>query len=118
MIIEDVATCLRYVPFSTKAPILVMLYTYPGVYQTQDKIGMRKTKFNGYYKSIDFYNPEYKDKALPEDFSYRRTIYWNPDVKTDIEGIAKISFYNNKTGERINIDAQTLTTNGRIGVNK
>lgn len=47
-----------------------------------------------YFKARTFYEPKYEteDKNPVRD-DFRKTIYWNPELKTDEEGIAKFSFY-------------------------
>ncbi|MGK7394793.1 MAG: hypothetical protein ACNS62_09470 [Candidatus Cyclobacteriaceae bacterium M3_2C_046] len=51
---------------------------------------------NGYEISKEFYAPEYKEiddlKMIQPDL--RTTLYWDPNVKTNQEGKAKIVFYN------------------------
>jgi len=62
-----------------------------------------------------FYNRSYKDVALdqkPKD--YRRTLYWNPCVKLDENGEAKIGLYNNGKKGRINVSAAGLSEMGTI----
>lgn len=49
----------------------------------------------GYQQSASFYSPVYetdeqKNNANPD---LRSTIYWNPDIRTDANGVAHISFY-------------------------
>ena len=45
----------------------------------------------------------------------RRTLYWNPSVKTDENGKAVIECYNNQYSTPLIIQAETLTDDGRIG---
>jgi len=63
----------------------------------------------------EFYSPDYS--ALPEESDYRRTLYWNPAVTTDSTGIAKIQFYNNSSCKKLSINAETVTQDGKIGIN-
>ncbi|MDP5139558.1 MAG: TonB-dependent receptor plug domain-containing protein, partial [Spirosomaceae bacterium] len=48
----------------------------------------------GYYTTKEFYSPRY-DLDLPRNIlpDYRSTVYWNPDVITDENGEATLSFY-------------------------
>ena len=64
----------------------------------------------------EFYSPDYSKTPLPTQGDYRRTLYWNPNVKTDSNGQASVEFYNNSSCTKYNIDAQTVTKNGEIGV--
>ena len=64
----------------------------------------------------EFYSPDYSKTPLPTQGDYRRTLYWNPNVQTDSTGCASVEFYNNSSCTKYNIDAQTVTKNGEIGV--
>jgi len=79
--------------------------------------GLRKTWLEGYSRVNEFYNPDYS--ALPpEPNDYRRTLYWNPSVITDDNGNARIEFYNNSRCTNFSISAETVTSEGMIGVYK
>ena len=78
--------------------------------------GVRKTWLDGYSQVKEFYSPNYG--TLPPEPDYRRTLYWNPAVKTDKEGKALIQFYNNSSCKSFNISAETITSQGMIGVLK
>lgn len=49
----------------------------------------------GYQKTIEFYVPKYEVDSVrnSKDPDMRSTIYWNPSVKIDKRGIAKLNFY-------------------------
>jgi uncharacterized protein YfaS (alpha-2-macroglobulin family) len=57
---------------------------------------------------------DYSVLPLMEDF--RRTIYWNPNVKTDSEGKATVEFYNNSSCTEMFISAEGMTKDGRFVV--
>ena len=96
----------------------VFIETYPEGEETpvQGANGVRKTWLEGYSPVSEFYSPNYTE--LPPEPDYRRTLYWNPNVTTDENGIAKINFYNNSSCRDFNISAETVTPLGMIGVNK
>ena len=75
--------------------------------------GVRKTWIDGYSTPVEFYSPDYS--LLPKDEDYRRTLYWNPIVKTDGDGKATVEFYNNSSCRNIDISAETLTKSGGLG---
>jgi hypothetical protein len=77
--------------------------------------GVRSTIFAGYSYTREFFSPQYSSYRTPNENDYRRTLYWNPDVKTDKKGHANIVFYNNNTCKAMNISAETVTENGVIG---
>ena len=51
------------------------------------------------------YNLKSSNEALGY-LNYRRTLYWNPDVKTDAEGKASIRLFNNGTCRKMEISAE------------
>jgi uncharacterized protein YfaS (alpha-2-macroglobulin family) len=77
--------------------------------------GVRNSTIKGYAYTKEFYNPKYDGTILPDTKDYRRTLYWNPDVKTDRNGEATVVFYNNSSSSDIKIDAETVTNKGIIG---
>ena len=70
---------------------------------------IRQTTFEGYSPKMEFYAPEYPNGPVEGDIDYRRTIYWNPDVKTDESGIANVEFYNNSYSRSLNISVEGMS---------
>ena len=94
---------------------IVFIEVYPdGQVPVRGAKGVRKTWLEGYSTIKEFYHPDYK--VLPPMPDYRRTLYWNPAVTTDENGKAKINFYNNSSCTNFSISAETVTTQGMIGV--
>lgn len=81
----------------------------------KDKNGERHTKLQGFSPERQFYMPDYSESLLPDEKDYRRTLYWNPNVKTDSNGEATISFYNSPTCKQMKVSAATVTTDGLMG---
>jgi hypothetical protein len=79
-----------------------------------DKKGTRKTMFEGFTNIREFYSPNYKTIGIPDEKDFRRTLYWNPDVKTDKDGKSSVSFYNNKTCKNISVTNEGITKEGYI----
>ena len=52
--------------------------------------------------------PQYPDGPQYYDVDYRRTLYWNPNLKTDKDGHAGIEFYNNSYSLRFKVSASGL----------
>lgn len=77
--------------------------------------GTRATYVQGYNESHTFYSPDYSVDALPVDHDHRRTLYWNSDVCTDLEGKTVVQFYNAANYTRLNISAETVTSQGKVG---
>ncbi|MDR2954362.1 MAG: hypothetical protein LBV43_04705 [Prevotella sp.] len=92
---------------------VVFIYLFPGTNAKTRRKGIRRTRVHGYTPGREFYSPDYGE--LPPEPDYRRTLYWNPNVKTDEEGRAEVSFYNNGTGKQIIISAEIVTADGQIG---
>jgi len=96
---------------------VVFIETFPDWnIPTQPGKGVRKTWLDGYSQVKEFYSPNYS--ILPPEADYRRTLYWNPSVKTDKDGKALIQFYNNSSCKSFSISAETITPQGVIGVLK
>ncbi|NPD93264.1 hypothetical protein [Xylanibacter muris] len=66
---------------------------------------------NRYEKYVAFPMPYYSNNTDSKD--HRRTLYWNPNVRTDSKGKAKISFYNNSTCTGFAVSAEGITENGK-----
>lgn len=74
----------------------IVINTKKGFIQT-NKINsnVKIVKAIGYQQTAQFYSPAYvteqeKNSSKPD---YRTTIYWNPNVQTDSNGIARLDFY-------------------------
>ena len=78
----------------------------------------RSTSFEGYTPVVEFYAPTYPNGPIQGDKDYRRTIYWNPEVTTDADGYASVSFFNNGYSRALTISAEGLTKDGVPIINK
>ncbi|MDP4270878.1 MAG: hypothetical protein Q8909_12235, partial [Bacteroidota bacterium] len=96
--------------------VVIFIYTYKDLHLRNSLLGIRQTKFSGYAYIKEFFQPNYEKALLPDEKDYRRTLYWNPDVKTDANGKANISFFNNGSCKAMNVSAETVTERGVIGV--
>lgn len=71
----------------------------------------------GYNVSKEFYNPKYDVKNSEQNNTdYRTTLLWNPNITTNNEGEASISFFNSDITNQIQIVIEGLSTNGIPGV--
>ena len=66
----------------------------------------RRYVLPGFAVCEDFYHPNYSTKPLPDTQDYRRTLYWNPNVKLNENGEAEITLYNNAKTTRICVNAE------------
>jgi hypothetical protein len=71
-----------------------------------------RTVFYGYAEPEDFYSPDYSVEPLPKEGDYRRTLYWNPVVCTNADGVATVEFYNNSTCRQFHLSAEGMTADG------
>ncbi len=63
-----------------------------------------------------FFSPDYsssdlKNSALPD---FRNTLYWNPSVKTDSEGKARLEFWTSDFVSDYEINVQGITSGGEV----
>ena len=74
------------------------------------------TVIQGYTHALEYYSPAYPTKELYMDkVDKRRTLYWNPSVRTDENGKAVIECYNNQYSTPVIIQAETMSKDGQIG---
>lgn len=67
----------------------------------------------GYYKSREFYEPNYKvEKPEYQKLDYRSTLCWKPNIKLNAQGKAKISFYAADVKTTYRVDLQGITSEG------
>lgn len=123
---EEVLKCLdisdiRYV----QKPVKEKEYNFPaGLYVVEIHLhpgrksrvswnkNTRQTTFDGYSPKLEFYAPEYPNGPIEGDVDYRRTIYWNPDIKTNRLGIVDVKFYNNSYSRSLNVSVEGMTDSG------
>jgi hypothetical protein len=74
--------------------------------------GIRNTSLTGFSLPAEFYHPVYNDFSLPPVDDFRRTLYWNPNVKTDQRGRVSVRFYNNNSCKGLDISAEGISKNG------
>ena len=75
----------------------------------------RRLMLNGFAYQEDFYHPDYQRNPPTEgQKDYRRTLYWNPDLKLDQNGQAHITLFNNSQRTTIQVDAAGQSENGTL----
>lgn len=95
-------------------PIVAYVYTHPYFYFKEK--GLRRSHFAGYNRPTKFEMEDYSTMPPTEDF--RRTIYWDANVKTDQQGHASIEFYNNSSAKQLFISAEGMTKEGKYLINE
>ncbi len=71
----------------------------------------RHIYLQGFNMPAEFYQPDYS-RRVPAAADYRRTLYWNPNARSDAEGLFTATFYNNSKDTRIKISAAGVTPDG------
>ncbi len=70
--------------------------------------GIRRDVIEGYTPpSVEFYSPDYS-VTPPFEPDFRRTLYWNPDVQPDADGIARVRFFNNSSATGFSVSSAHL----------
>jgi hypothetical protein len=95
-------------------PVMVFVYTHHTMFRNVK--GLRRTHYLGYHQAEQFQMEDYSILPPMEDF--RRTIFWEPNVKTDKDGKAKVEFYNNSSCTEMYISAEGITPDGRYLINE
>lgn len=87
-----------------------------GNIQTQTVIAYRQW---GFHQPEEFYAPVYeqKEQAIPngQRTDFRKTLYWNPEVETGMDGIAKVSFYTSDALTSFRATLEGFGQDGGIG---
>lgn len=68
----------------------------------------------GFAECDAFYSPDYSQKPLPDVKDYRRTLYWNPDIRLKPGEKKTIRFYNNSKTTRLSVDAEGISQDGTL----
>ncbi|MCR4921112.1 MAG: hypothetical protein K5945_05310, partial [Bacteroidaceae bacterium] len=74
----------------------------------------RRYMLDGFAQPTEFYNPDYSKQKPQEPTDYRRTLYWNPNLKLDAEGRARVTLYNNSRTTQIQVDAAGQAQDGTL----
>ncbi len=93
-------------------PAIIFVYTHPR-YTTESQKGLRRTHFQGYNVPTKFEMEDYS-VVPPVNDDFRRTLYWNPDVRTDRDGNATIEFWNNSTCRDMYISVEGMSPDGKF----
>lgn len=91
---------------------VIAIFTRRGRYM---KKGVLNFEMLGYHRPQEFYSPRYGTDFDDLVVDNRSSLYWNPMVITDGNGIARIRFYNSDKASRFYVVAEGITPQGYIG---
>lgn len=114
---EDITALQNYITSSdlySMKPVIAYVFTHPK-FNFKEK-GLRHSHFEGYNKPTEFEMDDYSILPPMEDF--RRTLYWDANVKTDASGNATVEFYNNSSAKQFFVSAEGVTKDGKFLVNE
>ncbi len=77
--------------------------------------GIVRIKFPGYYKSRQFYSPDYSISS-PEHVKpdFRITLFWEPNLKTNSEGFGSMSFFTCDELAEYLMTIEGITSDGQL----
>jgi len=113
LILEDHEVIRNFDPMATNDPVVIMIKTHANN-DPKDPIGVRKTIYQAYSVSKEFYSPIHQPGTPLLEADFRRTLYWNPDVILDPQGKAKLEFYNNGLCRKMSISAEGINSKGTL----
>ncbi|SIS49322.1 TonB-dependent receptor plug domain-containing protein [Belliella pelovolcani] len=94
---------------------IIAVYTKIGDRYVGESTGSLVSNISGYSAAREFYQPNYETKtaenAIPDK---RSTIYWNPNLKIDESGKAKIKYYNTDIAKKHLIVIEGMDAQGRL----
>ena len=74
----------------------------------------RRYIFDGIAYPEEFYSPDYSNAVPKTPTDYRRTLYWNPNVKLDADGRFTTTIYNNSRETRVSVSAAGVDMQGQM----
>lgn len=93
-------------------PIFIISLTLkPGAFKKKE-FDVVQADVKGYYEAREFYAPVHEQPDLSPRADNRVTVYWQPEVRTDANGHATVSFYNADPKTTVKINVQGVSTGG------
>lgn len=98
---------------SQSADVVVDFDTMP---QDATRYTMRDRRIilHGFNMPDDFYHPDYSHKPLPSHKDYRRTLYWNPNLKLNGHD-TQVTFYNGSSSATLSVSGAAVGSLGPCG---
>lgn len=93
----------------------MFIYEVPDYFRFLEKKGINKRRVTGYSRPKQFFSPSYRGLDTPTDEDVRRTLYWNPNIKSDAQGKASAVFFSNSREKQyLRISLRGITADGRF----
>ena len=92
----------------------LVMYPYP---DGSRRITYRDRRYilEGFAYPAEFYSPDYSKQVPSEEKKdYRRTLYWNPNLKLNDDGEAEVKFYNNCRTTQLSVEAEGQSSDGTL----
>ncbi|RYG47996.1 MAG: hypothetical protein EOO01_14110 [Chitinophagaceae bacterium] len=98
---------------------VIAIYTYgkSGLFNANRAVGITKAAVPVFSTPREFYSPKY-DQLKADDWlkpDLRSLIHWAPNLQTDSNGHATISFYNADNIGRVKVIVEAISENGEPG---
>ncbi len=96
---------------------VIAVYTKRGEVVFSDAIlpGIISSRIRGYYKMRQFYSPVYNEENLSQERpDYRPTLFWDPLIKVDEKGDARLEFFTSDELSDYLVVIEGITSDGRI----
>lgn len=68
----------------------------------------------GYQFKKEYYSPNY-DVQRPQNYDFRKALYWNPSVLAVKNQKTKLSFYNSNYSGRVKVVIEGISADGQVG---
>ncbi len=91
---------------------VIAIYTRRGYNFTRGELNL---KIQGYYSAKKFNVPKYDKEKNKKVEDNRKNIYWNPSIKTNDKGEAKVSFYGSDISGKYKISIMGVSYKGLSG---
>ncbi len=98
---------------------VIAFFSKKGYSGQVDRKGVLSTRVGGYQVAQEFYVPKY-DVSKPEHVKpdRRSTVFWSPAIQTDVNGYARMEYYNGDEAISVRIQAEGITPAGLMGVGR
>jgi hypothetical protein len=92
------------------------VYTKEKMVEKEKPAKLSSVEYNGYSISKQFYMPDYNNKTIKHPAADNRTtLYWSPDVYTDMETkTIKLNFFNNDFSKKFKVVVEGFDANGKL----